>query len=692
MDADSIFDDQGLFDNRIYNLEGIADSVVASYPHGIAHGLQKDAIQNGWDAMQIPGKKPSRNHVEKNWSFRFILSKTPESAYMLQMIDEGTTGLTGDLVASQVQDIDNLDDDQKWAKFEAWGVQGLDKESLGSRGQGKLLFIYASLDKMIAYDSLREDGTYRYGVTRLEKTKFPVGRWYEQEARRKIKEQMSLAPLKVGGTRIIIRNLDPKIVEEIQSGAFLKAISDIWWPNILKWGARIFVNMPGKEHQARAPEMYEELCRKPWPQDTEERKFWHKENIGVRIGKSEDYTIKKIYFGYDANTELPEIEQGISCFRSGMKVDNDIKPSKNIRGAVYGYVEFDQSLDQELKQIEMPSHYGFRPEPIWKAIKKEIESQLESYEIEKLGSAPDPRRKKREKQTKDEKAALAFINNLTKDWGLTSRSSRKGGGVTKEPGPPPAPPKGIRIHLRDFHFPNPGSPRLDYGESVNDFYVEIVNDTPQRFTAKINVRVMKNRFITSLIDDSKRNKYILKPRSGAQTHTLSLEITDDIFQERGEYQLLIELTEHETGISKDTLVRKFWVNQEPPIKDNSLFDMRPIELRDDDRQWLIRHNDRDNKIVVEYNTAHPSYQRTLLYRKITGLISKKRQSPTERYLKEIALLVAIQLKLRNIVINGIKYKEEQFQPLAPDFLNQDAEQQFKAINNLLGTIRKDLDE
>ena len=54
---------------------------------GIAHGLQKDAIQNGWGAR--------KNKKGTGWSFAFQLMKIQNGIYQLTMTDHGTTGLIG---------------------------------------------------------------------------------------------------------------------------------------------------------------------------------------------------------------------------------------------------------------------------------------------------------------------------------------------------------------------------------------------------------------------------------------------------------------------------------------------------------------------------------------------------------------------------------------------------------------------
>ena len=495
------------------NYYGLSENVVDAYEYGLAHGLQKDAVQNGWDARI----SSTKFHTKNNWSFRFVLTETSRFGNVLQMIDKGTSGLTGNLTARDINNdnLNKLDDNEKWAKFEAWGIRGEDGRSLGSRGQGKTLFIHSSSESFICYDSLREDDTYRFGISKIRKTDSPINSWDEAEARQKIKAEFDINPLKEQGTRIIILNLKKEIKEEIESGAFLRAIADTWWPNILKLGAQIFVEASGQKYRARVPEIYNQLCEQVAIKDTDTDKFSKEENIKVDIPRDKiKRIIKKIYLGYKADLELPELEQGVGCFRGGMKVDNSISFSPEFKDKAYGYVEFDQDLDREIGQVENPSHYGFKRAKPWTHIKKTIEDRVQHFERNKLGTGIDEREKHRKEQTADEVAALQFINELTKPWDIRGGASRvgtKSSPPTGESGTRPH--KEIRLALRGFQFPHTNG-RLDYGEAITGFNIEMINETSIEFKAKVNARIMQHRFIDSLLEDSetlKPNSKILTP-------------------------------------------------------------------------------------------------------------------------------------------------------------------------------------
>jgi hypothetical protein len=131
----------------------------------IAHAVQKDAIQNGWSART--------NKKGLNWTFTFELKETPDPKYLL-MTDTGTTGLTGRVLKPEEYELD-LPAEEKWGRFEGVAfTQPRSDRTLGSRGRGKFIFVGASKQNTILYDTLRNDGTYRFGFRSVTKTESPV--------------------------------------------------------------------------------------------------------------------------------------------------------------------------------------------------------------------------------------------------------------------------------------------------------------------------------------------------------------------------------------------------------------------------------------------------------------------------------------------------------------------------------------
>ena len=80
--------------NDLHQIEQITREYEGEPSKGIAHGLQKDAIQNGTGA-RIGKHEPN---AYENWKFYFELLKI-NGQYTLSFWDEGTLGLTGDILS-----------------------------------------------------------------------------------------------------------------------------------------------------------------------------------------------------------------------------------------------------------------------------------------------------------------------------------------------------------------------------------------------------------------------------------------------------------------------------------------------------------------------------------------------------------------------------------------------------------------
>ena len=106
--------DLGRGSEAVANYITICNTIADSYPEGIAHGLQKDAIQNALDARK--GKGLVR--VE----FKVVKNRRDET--FLTFKDSNTTGLTGDVVKN-VSDYKTLKRDDHWARFEGFGYTKL---------------------------------------------------------------------------------------------------------------------------------------------------------------------------------------------------------------------------------------------------------------------------------------------------------------------------------------------------------------------------------------------------------------------------------------------------------------------------------------------------------------------------------------------------------------------------------------
>ena len=226
---------------------------------GLAHGVQKDAIQNGF------GARAEVREVEacRTWSMTFEL-KQIAGRDALVFWDEGTLGLTGDILdpdeIRQRFAAGTLDANQRLGRFLARFVSG-GNVGAGSFGRGKLVFHAASTTTNILVDSLRATDNAYVALDRkveggtLLQPRLP---FIDDEAKAFIAERAQgvLAPLTKPGTRIAILDVRPEIVEAFQqsfsetpsvySASFAHMIEETWWEIIHRFDADIFLKQADK--------------------------------------------------------------------------------------------------------------------------------------------------------------------------------------------------------------------------------------------------------------------------------------------------------------------------------------------------------------------------------------------------------------------------------------------------------------
>ncbi len=83
-------------------------NILGSYPIDLSHGVQKDAIQNGWDA---------KDKEKNDWKYEFEIIKIPRSNKVaVLMSDYGTFGLTGEMTAKDVYASEDIPEEERWAR------------------------------------------------------------------------------------------------------------------------------------------------------------------------------------------------------------------------------------------------------------------------------------------------------------------------------------------------------------------------------------------------------------------------------------------------------------------------------------------------------------------------------------------------------------------------------------------------
>lgn len=650
----------------------IAQNTFESYPQSLCHGLQKDTIQNNWDACI----RKTKQHVENNWGVEFELLKNEKGEFLV-MTDYGTTGLTGNLTTKDIKEDSPPAEDERWARWESFAFAKTSDESLGARGQGKMIPIFSSQDFTIVYDSLRVNGSYRAGFTVASHIGCPVWRDDETEGKKKIKEITGLEPIQKQGTRVIILKPKPEIVKAIKGGELLKSIEETWWPIILKLGAKIQIKYDGNTLQANVPAIF------PIPDESAETKtfkIWKKEIEKIKKIKYENiqYSIKRICFACDVDKEVDELHRGIAVFRGGMKVATVEFPEKSFRNKVYGYVEFEEDAEKMLRKIETPNHYNFKNIGLWKKIRDYIEDELQQFGNQKLGLGINISEKEKTKRNSAENKALSVLKQVTKDWPFAKNSK----GVVNPPVDPPEPNiKDIGITVHNIIFSD-DIPRLNYGDSLVDFHSTIFNKTTKAKNLLYEVAVLSGD--NSIIQlDSK--KIQLQPDESTSSKKYSFKATKKIFPSAGEYRIKFKIADIDDKRKSilDKITRRFWVEMDPTLK--GPFEVKRGDFEeygfDKKREWILNHEG-DNKYTFYYNTEHPTF-----------LCNCDDDNILAPYLSEIFCFGALQLLVKQVDSDEIDIKKRDKLPFNYDEIKSgDIKKIYQEVMIAMGTIRSEINK
>jgi hypothetical protein len=464
------------------------DQIVVEYngdpAKGLAHGVQKDAIQNGFGARKIA------KEIEacKTWSFSFEIIKV-QGKDALVFWDEGTFGLTGDLLSAE--EITRrfaegtLGPDERYARFMARFVSG-GNIGAGMFGRGKLIFSGASVSRKILIDSLRDDGKYvavrRYlegGRLRQNNTPFQ-----DTEAHNFIFTETGgkLKPLEMSGTRITILDVDPEVAQAVRysfrAGSFYKAslaymIEETWWEIIEKFEAKIFIIDGEKKIQVKVNEPLKTITSL-----LEENgiKIHHKTNLPVQIGNVQ-YRIKELKFVLMPSA-IEEEFRDIWLQRKRMKVGSIAKYiniNSKISKRLAGYVILEPDLEEIVEKAEAPHHYSFKLSASGiKHIRDVVRREITEFE-RRLGLVETNAESTSRRQMLE---SLSAINQIATELGLPTQN---GLGINKSK---------ASILVKKIILPEEGNVRVEIGDEVGPITYEIINRSDYVLDGKFQV-IMK---------------------------------------------------------------------------------------------------------------------------------------------------------------------------------------------------------
>lgn len=321
------------------NYKKNVDWIIGAYEDsGITFpdGFQKDAIQNSVGAR--------KTHKWKNWACDISYIENEHGKFVV-VEDSGTVGLTGkntpvDQINQMMAEDKVLPPEERLSRFTSMFNSGGNKTGGGLFGAGKSVYSVASETYTYYFDSLREDGIYVANVNKCGQVELQA---YEgEEAKKYILDNTGLGEKKTTGTRVIIVDPKPELVDSINNGGIIPYIQESWWIIIQRFDntSRISVNGVAVEAPAGIKDT-------PCKYDLQAPETY----AGY-------YKVK--HFGLYVFEHGKNLWSGISYYRKGMKIGEiDMKeiPEK-LQGKYWGYVEVDEEWEYELADIEDKIHFG----------------------------------------------------------------------------------------------------------------------------------------------------------------------------------------------------------------------------------------------------------------------------------------------------------------------------------------------
>jgi hypothetical protein len=564
----------------------------------LSHAVQKDAIQNGWDARLT---KKGKNQG-KNWKFTFELIEGPDLT-LLVMTDEGTSGLTGKVFTADQMDQD-FPREERWVRFENLAFKNnkdKDKELLGSRGRGKFVFVGASQHLSIFYDTLRDDATYRWGTRFAKGAKCPIHHvdgdtgWKTMQdySQGLIKEQ-----LKKVGTRVVIVNPLKEVKDDIKNGTILKHIGATWWEIITKYDAEINVIVNGKTQRVKAyPTSMPD-------KDSKTVKTWVTQEcktIPLNKISGNNLKCKKLHIVFDENKIANDELKGIAIQRLGMKVCclplDELPPE--LRDHIYGYVTLETGWDDILRKAEGLEHYSldFRKEGLIN-LKEFLVAEYLEFAEKKLNWGAKIKSAQKEQQKNAEKRALRALNKFAQKMGF---SSTTGTGIQKD----------VKIEMPTPIFPRPGDIRINWGEILGSISAKVANDSDEDVDVKLKIAVRNEN---GDIDELHNEDVTVAANSKSKLlGNIDLDVTKSKFSVKGKHEVVCRLISMMPkpfkGKKLDKVFCEFYVEEEP-IPPHGLFEnFQGVSFQAEKENLMAAYNKNisTGTYSIRYNVDHSAY-------------------------------------------------------------------------------------
>ena len=144
------------------------------------------------------------------------------------------------------------------------------------------------------YDTLRDDGVYRYGKRIVMPTTSKVKGWDDSKGKSKLRNDLGIDPINHVGSRIIIPNPKDGIIKAIKDGTYARYISVTWFPLLCKNSDLVYLEYDGEEHVVLPDGRLNKIPKK----DDDNLKIWRRKGQ-ITYANRDNYDVEIINITID---------------------------------------------------------------------------------------------------------------------------------------------------------------------------------------------------------------------------------------------------------------------------------------------------------------------------------------------------------------------------------------------------------
>ena len=612
------------------DLEAIGDGYRSkiSSEYWLAYALQKDSIQNSWDA------KISK----KNWKITIKLLQT-EKGRFVEISDMGTVGLTGRLFGTRqelAEILKSKDPGDHLAHFISSNFSTKNSDSGGRRGRGKSLFLISSTSSRFYFDSIRStDKAYVSGSIFIGENQ-GVEVILKENDKSYLADEIGkeFSQMAEPGTRIFIKDPKPEVVEAFLNGELKNFVEATWWEIIKKFDAKIEIGTENRLDNAQLLLWYSN----EFGVDNEDYERSEYKDFNLSRANKENLRVKRLVLIYSSKEEIPDGIKGIAIQRRGMTIERRATEQlvkEEGMSKVYGWLEMDESLEESMYDLEDVEHLSF----MWvKNPAKDLLDQIKAKTREfakKINVIETELTKEHKLHKKIEENVAKVINDFLKNLGF----SGLGQGKRKRVAAGKVSPNALRISFADFKTPN-DKKRIEYDETIQA-KDKVINDLDEEIYLTHRTWIVDSNGRTVRMTEK---DLTIGGKSSNSQGWKDLKINEKEFPP-GDYSLrskIINLSE--TGIILPKIGRlekgleisnsiSFSVAKDPDS--NGFIKFEPVES--DNKSRYITTRPESNSIIIEYNTKHPY---------IGALLPISKQEELQKFLLQTGIIVAFNQVMR----------------------------------------------